>query len=216
MPVWAGVDPATGDPLWEKVITDANGKKYIAYTNNYNSVANATSRQYLGKSSAPKFAGGISNTITYRNFTLSAFMNFVYGNYVYNDTRFYYDNDGNYDSYNSMVFPKEWTRWQNPGDIATHPRALPGGNKLSNSSSSRYLEDGSYIRLRNITVGYNLPANLLQKIKLSTARLFVSGDNLWTGTNFSGPDPEVVLSAGESSFRYPTSKKILFGLNISF
>lgn len=216
LPVWAGVDPANGDPLWEKIVMDANGKKYVTYTNNYNSVANATSRQYLSKSSAPKFSGGITNTFTYKEFTLSAFMNFVYGNYVYNDTRFYYDNDGNYDSYNSMVFPKEWTRWQKAGDIATHPKALPGGNKLSNSSSSRYLEDGSYIRLRNITLGYNLPQTFLKKIKLSGARIFISGDNLWTGTNFSGPDPEVVLSAGVSSFRYPTSKKILFGLNISF
>lgn len=216
LPVWAGVDPANGDPLWEKVVADANGKRYITYTNNYNSVANATSRQYLGKSSAPKFSGGISNTVTYKNFTLSAFMNFVYGNYVYNDTRFYYDNDGNYDSYNSMVFPKEWTRWQKAGDIATHPKALPGGNKLSNASSSRYLENGSYIRLRNITLGYNLPQNLLTKMKISGARLFISGDNLWTGTNFSGPDPEVVLSSGVSSFRYPTSKKILFGLSVSF
>ncbi len=216
MPVWAGVDPATGDPLWEKLVTDGDGKTYTAYTNNYNSVANAVSRQYLGKSAAPKFAGGITNALAYKGFSLSAFMNFVYGNYVYNDTRFYYDNDGNYDSYNSMVFPKEWTRWTKPGDIATHPKALPGGNKLSNSSSSRYLEDGSYIRLRNITLGYNLSKNFLEKVKLATARVFVSGDNLWTGTNFSGPDPEVVLSNGQSSFRYPTSKKILFGLNISF
>lgn len=216
MPVWAGVDPANGDPLWEKVLFDADGKKYITYTNNYNSVANETSRQFLGKSSAPKFTGGISNNIEYKGFTLSAFFNFVYGNYVFNDTRFYYDNDGNYDSYNSMVLPKQWTRWANPGDIATHPRPLAGGNKLSMSSSSRYLEDGSYIRLRNITIGYNLPSAFLNRYKVSAARLFVSGDNLWTGTNFTGPDPEVVLSAGESSFKYPLSKKIMFGLNLSF
>ncbi|RYD80807.1 MAG: TonB-dependent receptor [Sphingobacteriales bacterium] len=216
MPVWAGVDPANGDPLWEKVLFDADGKKYITYTNDYNSVANETSRQYLGKSAAPKFTGGITNEINFKGFTLSAFVNFVYGNYVFNDTRFYYDNDGNYDSYNSMVLPSQWTRWKNAGDIATHPRPLAGGNKLSMSSSSRYLEDGSYIRLRNITLGYNLPSAFLQRYKISNARIFVSGDNLWTGTNFTGPDPEVVLSAGESSFKYPLSKKVMVGINLSF
>jgi len=216
MPVWVGVDPTNGDPLWEKVLFDADGKKYITYTNDYNSVANETSRQYLGKSAAPKFTGGITNEVNYKGFTLSAFVNFVYGNYVFNDTRFYYDNDGNYDSYNSMVLPSKWTRWEKPGDIATHPRPLAGGNRLSMSSSSRYLEDGSYIRLRNVTLGYNVPSTFLQRYKISSARIFVSGDNLWTGTNFTGPDPEVVLSAGESSFKYPISKKIMVGLNLSF
>jgi TonB-linked SusC/RagA family outer membrane protein len=216
MPVWAGVDPANGDPLWEKVFTDADGKKYILYTNDYNSVATAQSRQFLGKSAAPKFTGGISNTFAYKGFSLTAFMNFVYGNYVFNNTRTFFDNDGLYESYNSMVLAEGWNRWEKPGDIATHPKPVFGGNRFSHSSSSRFLEDGSYIRLRNITLGYNLPLSIISRLKLSTARVFISGDNLWTGTNFTGPDPEEVLSAGESSSRYPISKKILFGVNISF
>jgi TonB-linked SusC/RagA family outer membrane protein len=216
MPVWAGVDPATGDPLWEKIITDADGKKFLTYTNSYNSVANAENRQYQGKSSAPKFTGGISNSFAYKGFTLSAFLNFVYGNYVYNDSRFYFDNDGVYEKYNQMVLADGWNRWEKPGDIATHPRAVLGGNNSSNSSSTRYLEDGSYIRLRNVTFGYDLPKSILGKLRVANARIFVSGDNLWTLTRFSGVDPEVVLSSGESSFRYPISKKILAGLNVSF
>ena len=216
LPVWAGVDPATGDPLWEKIITDADGKQFLTYTNSYNSVANATSRQYQGKSAAPKFTGGISNSFAYKGFTLSAFLNFVYGNYVYNDSRFYFDNDGVYEKYNQMVLADGWNRWQQAGDIATHPKPVLGGNNASNSSSTRYLEDGSYIRLRNVTFGYNLPKSVLGKLKVANARVFVSGDNLWTATRFSGVDPEVVLSAGESSFKYPVSRKILAGLNVSF
>ncbi|MET0300623.1 MAG: SusC/RagA family TonB-linked outer membrane protein [Flavitalea sp.] len=216
MPVWAGVDPANGDPLWEKVMKDADGKSYITYTNDYNSAATEVSRQYTGKSAAPKFTGGFTNTISYKGFSLSAFFNFVYGNWVYNDTRFYFDNDGVYEKYNSMVLPSNWTRWEKPGDIATHPKPYFGGNKSSNQTSTRYLEDGSYVRLRNVTVGYDLPVNFINRVKLSRARIYLSGDNLWTGTKFTGPDPEVVLSSGTSSFRYPLSRKLLVGVNLSF
>lgn len=212
MPVWAGVNPVNGEPLWEKLLTDADGKSYVIYTNSYN----AATRQYIGKSAAPKFTGGVTNTFAYKNFTLTAFLNFVYGNRVYNDSRFYFDNDGLYESYNQMQLAKGWSRWTKPGDIATHPKPVHGRTDASNASSTRYLEDGSYIRLRNIRLSYDLPNRVISKAKLSAVRFFVSGDNLWTLTNFSGVDPEVVLSAGESSIKYPISKKILFGLNISF
>ncbi|MDQ3683082.1 MAG: TonB-dependent receptor [Bacteroidota bacterium] len=217
MPVWAGVDPANGDPLWEKIITDADGNRFVTYSNSYNAVA-TTSRQFLGKSAAPKFTGGISNTLAYKGFSLTAFLNFVYGNYIYNNTRFFFDNDGVYEAYNSMVLAEGWGRWEKPGDIVTHPKPVFGGaaSGTSNASSSRYLEEGSYIRLRNVTLGYDLAKSVISKLNLSTARVFISGDNLWTGTNFTGTDPEVVLSSGSSSFRYPISRKILFGINISF
>ena len=91
-------------------------------------------------------------------------------------------------------------------------------NKNSNQASSRYLEDGSYIRLRNINFSYQLPDHLARKIKSENVRIFVSGDNLVTFTKFSGMDPEVVLgpSGGTSSIKYPISKKVLFGINIGF
>lgn len=221
LPIWAGVDPANGDPLWEKVVIDENGNRSIVTTNVYSEAATTDSRQFTGTSAAPKFTGGINNTLAYKNFTLSAFFNFVYGNYVYNDTRVYFDNDGLYEAFNSMVLPKGWTRWEKEGDQATHPKPIVGGNKDSNQSSSRYLEDGSYIRLRNVRLGYSFPEKLLQPIRISRLQVFVSGDNLWTATHFSGPDPEVSLSqvdlaSGVSSFKYPISKKILFGLNVTF
>lgn len=221
LPIWAGVDPENGDPLWEKVVIDANGNQSIETTNAYSEAATADSRQFSGTSAAPKFTGGLGNTLKYKNLTLSAFFNFVYGNYVYNNTRVYFDNDGLYEAFNSMVLPKGWTRWQQAGDNATHPKPIVGGNKDSNQSSSRYLEDGSYIRLRNIRLGYDLPQHLINPLRISRLQVFVSGDNLWTATKFSGPDPEVTLSqidlaSGLSSFKYPISKKVLFGINLTF
>jgi len=217
MPVWAGVNPENGDPQWEKLTRDADGNiTSRELTNTYNQAQTAESRQFLGKSATPKFTGGLSNTLTYKNFTFSTFFNFVYGNYVYNGSRVYFDNDGFYEAFNSMVLADGWKRWEKPGDIATHPKPIVGGNRDSNQSSSRFLEDGSYLRLRNIRLGYSLPSNLLERTTFSKISVFVSADNLWTWTNFSGPDPEVQFSSGNSSLRYPISKKILFGLNFSF
>ncbi|KIA93024.1 hypothetical protein OC25_15130 [Pedobacter kyungheensis] len=207
MQKWAGVNPADGKPLWEK-LDDPTG-----VTSTYNQAT----RQYTGKSSAPKFSGGLTNTLNYKNFTLSAFLNFVYGNWVYNDSRFYFDNDGVYESYNQQVLPKGSVRWTTPGQTdATHPQAKFGGNLQSHQTSTRFLENGSYLRLRNVTVGYNLPANWLKKASINAARLYVSGDNLFTATKFSGVDPEVDLTGGISSFRYPTSRRFVFGVNLTF
>jgi hypothetical protein len=222
MPIWAGVDPATGKPQWERLVTDANGNVTKQLTSVYSQAS--ASKQFTGKSASPKFTGGINNTFSYKNFSLSTFLNFVYGGYVYNDSRVYFDNDGLYDSYNVMVPAKGWTRWQKPGDIATEPQAIQGGNSNSNSTSSRYLEDGSYLRLRNVTLGYQLPQTWLTSLKIRSARIFVSGDNLVTFTKFTGVDPEVDLnpdvdhatSKGVSSFKYPVSRKILFGVNVGF
>lgn len=218
LPIWAGVDPENGDPLWEKIVKNPDGTVTKELTNIYNQAQTTDSRQFAGKSASPKFTGGLSNTLTYKGFTLSVFLNFVYGNWVYNNSRAYFDNDGLYESYNSQVLAKGWSRWEKPGDIATHPKPIVGGNKDSNQSSSRYLEDGSYLRLRNVRLGYNIPVSLLNKIGFSSANVFISADNLHTWTKFSGTDPEVSLSPedfGLSSFRYPVSKKLLFGINFS-
>ena len=222
MPVWAGVNPTNGKPQWEKLVTDANGNVTKQLTSVYSEAS--ASKQFTGKSASPKFTGGINNTFSYKNFSLSTFLNFVSGGYVYNDSRAYFDNDGLYDSYNAMVPAKGWTRWQKPGDIATEPQTIQGGNNNSNSASTRYLESGSYLRLRNVTLGYQLPQTWLTSLKIRSARIFVSGDNLATFTKFTGVDPEVDLnpdvdhasSKGVSSFKYPVSRKILFGVNVGF
>ncbi len=214
---WAGVDPANGNPLWENIATDANGNRVVTTTNNYN----LATLQFTGKAS-PDFTGGISNVITYKSISLSAFANFVSGGLVYDQN--FAGSDGAYQTYNEAVLQKSQKRWVSPGDLATHPKAVYGGNLNSNKPSSRFLQDGSYIRLRNVTLGYNLPASFLNKTRIKNARIYASGDNLWTGTNYLGMDPEVALSPGNgatignsgSAYKYPISKKVLFGINIEF
>lgn len=208
---WMGVDPANGDPLWELITTDENGNQVATTTNSY---ADAT-QQDVG-SASPDFTGGMSNTFSYKRFSLFAFFNFVSGNLVYHTSRGLFDSDGAYYTFNSMVLADDWNRWEKAGDIATHPKPVFGGNKSSNSASSRYLENGSYIRLRNVRLSYELPTDFLNRLHIANAKLFVSGDNLLTFTKFSGMDPEVSLGpgGGTSSVKYPISRKVLFGINI--
>lgn len=208
---WVGVDPANGDPLWEVVTTNAKGESEVSTTNK---LSDAT-LQIVG-TYTPDFTGGIYNTFSYKAFTLSSFFNFVSGNLVYNSARESFDSDGAYETSNDMVPLEGWSRWQNPGDIATHPRAVFGGNLNSNKQSSRFLEDGSYIRLRNVRLSYELPQSLLSGAKIANANVFISGDNLWTATKYSGMDPEVSLGPGGGAtyYSYPTSKRFLFGINI--
>ena len=202
---WAGVDPDNGDPLWEKVNEDGT----VTTTNNYNEAT----LQVVGKAT-PDFTGSINSTMQYKDFTLSMNWNFVVGNDVYH-YRENFDSNGAYPTYNQMVPMDDWVRWEKPGDIATHPRLVDGGNLNSQRNSSRYLEDGSYIRLRNIQLSYRLPDKFLSKIGLKSTSIYVSGDNLLTFTKYPGRDPEVGES-GEDTYSYPNIRKIVFGLNINF
>lgn len=154
---WAGVDPANGSPLW--YTTDENGKRTT--TDSYNKA----DRVYCG-SAAPKFTGGWMNSFSYKGFTLTANFDFVYGNLLYNQSRELLDSDGAYADYNSMKLKSGWKRWEKEGDIATHPKAINGGNKNSNKSSSRYLEKGNYFSLRNLSLGYSIPEKLCGKLGL--------------------------------------------------
>jgi len=208
---WAGVDPQNGDPLWYSTQTDASGNTSTNTTNNYN----AADRRYVG-TSTPKFSGGMGNEFSYKSFSLNAFFNFVSGNQVYNSNRELFDADGAYPQYNSMTLNDNWNRWEQAGDVATHPKAALNGNKLSNKPSSRFLEDGSYLRLRNVTLAYDFSEAVTKKLNIANLRVFVSGDNLLTLTKFSGMDPEVSDADPVSGMKYPISKKILFGLNLNF
>lgn len=207
---WAGVDPGNGNPLWEKVTENENGTKIIEKTTKYSSAT----LQNVGTSS-PKFFGGFVSTMSYKNFSLITNFNFVSGNKIYHGLREFSDNDGAYPNYNSMSLPEGWSRWKKPGDNATHPKPVLLGNKLSNKPSSRFLEDGSYLRLRHITFTYNLPKSLINRIGLINAKVKVAGENLWTSTNFSGMDPEVEIS-GTAGALYPVTRKYVVGLDINF
>ena len=221
---WAGVNPDNGDPLWYMVddngnyIRDANGNKTT--TNNYN----ATKAHAVGKAT-PLFSGGLNTTVSWNGIFLHLNSNFMYGNKIYNYTRQATDADGAYLGYNQLSIDNNkqgWKRWEKPGDIATHPKAQLNGNHNANQISSRYLEDGSYFRLKNLTVGYDFPAQLISKAKMTKCRIYFSADNLATATKFSGMDPEITLEtdannlAGMYTENYPVGRTFQAGVEISF
>ena len=220
MPKWLGVDPDNGEPLWEDIIYDENGTEIDRVATSVYTDA-AMDYQNMG-SPLPQLAGGFGTVLAYKGFTLNASFAYQTGNKIYHSSRQESDNDGENVSVNSMVMQEGWSRWENPGDIATHPEPVYGGNLNSNKYSSRYLEDGSYLRLRNITLSYNLPLKAAQKIKMQHLRVFISADNLVTWTNYSGADPDVPLYMGAWSlpgtqaFKYPINKQFLLGLEFSF
>lgn len=215
---WAGVDPEDGSPLWE-VVNSETGE--VSTTSDYN---NAT-LQFVG-TSTPKYQGGISSMMDYKGFSLSASFAYLKGAYAYNSSREYFDSDGAYPSYNQMVLQDGWSRWSTDNRDATHPVAAYNNNSGSNKVSSRYLEDASFFRLRNVTLGYNFGDKVINRLKLKNLNVFVSADNLWTATKFSSLDPEAALSPanaspgttdeGDATSQYPSPKRVTFGLNLSF
>lgn len=224
MKEWAGVNPENGDPLWyvvdenEQYVLDENGNKTT--TNDYN----ATNAHVVGKAT-PLFSGGLNTQLSWNGIFLSVNTNFTYGNKIYNYTRMSTDADGAYVGYNQMSIENSvqgWSRWEKAGDVATHPKAMLNGNKNSNAISSRYLEDGSYFRIKNLTVGYDFPTKLIKKAYMTRCRIYFSADNLFTATKFSGMDPEITLTtstydlAGMYSNTYPVGRTFQGGVEISF
>lgn len=220
MPKWLGVDPDNGEPLWEDIIYDDNGNEVDRVPTNIYTDA-AQDYQNMG-SPFPDFAGGFGTVLAYKGFSLNASFSYSVGNKIYHSSRQESDNDGENVSVNAMVLQDGWSRWVNPGDNATHPEPVYGGNLNSNKYSSRFLEDGSYLRVRNITLAYDLPPKFATKIKMQNLRVYLSLDNLFTWTNYSGTDPDVPLYMGAWSlpgtqaFKYPINKQFLLGLEFSF
>ncbi|SNZ00427.1 SusC/RagA family TonB-linked outer membrane protein [Flagellimonas pacifica] len=219
---WLGVDPQSGLAQWE-VVDEDTGE--TSETSDWN----AATLQKVG-TSTPDFIGGFNTNITYKGFSLRSNFSFSQGGTVYNASRQLFDSDGFYPTFNQMVLDDDWSRWQQPGDVATHPnpvraREANGGDEtqITNRRSSRYLEDGSYLRLNNVTFSYNLPKDVLSKIGLNNARIYVTGDNLFTLTKFTGADPTIANLAndtasdrGNISLGYPIPRRYALGLNLTF
>jgi TonB-linked SusC/RagA family outer membrane protein len=193
----------------------------------------------------PLFTFGLNNTFKYKNFDLAIFVNGSYGNKIFNYTAIKlsemtsaWDNQltsvterarlttidegqvypvGGADSWYDDV-----TNVQVSNPDTKTPRAIANDPNDNNRISDRYIEDGSYIRIKNITLGYTLPKDMIRRVKLENVRLYISIDNLYTFTNYSGYDPEVGASTlntnvhGLDNGRYPTPQSFLFGLNMSF
>ena len=201
-----GIDPQNGSMLW----VDKNGKT----THDYQSA-----RKVEAGSPIPKFEGGFSTTLKYENWTLSANCSFLTGNKIYNYFRKYTDSDLQDVQFNTMMPRSDWSLWQKPGDIANHP--LPQNAINSFDPSTRFIEDGSYLKIRNVTLTYMLPKEAIRKKKMSDVSVSLGADNLATFTRFWGQDPEVSINPlnglpGYAEFKYPNSRQFVLGLNIYF
>ncbi|MBV6646237.1 MAG: TonB-dependent receptor, partial [Cyclobacteriaceae bacterium] len=200
MPRWAGVDPATGKPLW----LDGEGN----ITDNYGNAGFAVVGQKL-----PDFYGTLANTLTFKGVSLSASFYYSYGNEVYREVQRFLSSDGS--RFGRNQDRNQLSRWQKPGDITDVPRISKGNADGGNNHSTRYLEDGSFIKLRRVTLAYNLPQSWLQQAKLGSVRLYVQALNLKTWTNYRGMDPETGIESRDFG-EYPNPRKVLFGIDVQF
>jgi len=200
-----GVDPQTGDAQF----LGEDGKP----TTDFDAAARVT----LGNSN-PDWTGGLTNTLSYKNFDLSFFFMFVNGNKVYNAAGVY-QSDGFYNGFDNQT-TDIMNAWQKPGDITSVPR-IGYFYATGYQYSSRYLFNGSYIRLKNASISYNLPATFVKRMHLNSARVYVAGYNLLTFTDYSG-DPEVNtetianIGGGQDFYTIPQARTVTFGLNIKF
>ena len=253
MPEWAGVDPANGEPLWKvfnKQTDEAGNTLYYKVDQRGNPTKETstevtpwpaftedgsyeTTNVYgqadyrMVGSATPKFTGGLTSFLSWRNWSLSANLYCVYGNKIYNAARNTIDADGSYIDYNMMSINNGlgWVRWdpqdESTHNIATHPRPTQNGNKKSNSVSTRYLEDGSFLRLKNVTLAYNINKPLFRNF-IKGGRVYFTADNLLTFTKFSGADPEVRLEgtswslAGMFNDNYPVPRSFVLGIDLKF
>lgn len=197
---WLGVDPATGESVFE----DVNGDGAIT----------ADDRVVIGDA-APNYFGGINTNLSYKGLSLDVFFQFVGGVDVYNNTRQFLMNPGsNFQNHDDIRFA-----WQNPGDITFVPR-LDGNSFDYNNDNSRWLDNGGFMRLKNVTLAYEFPTTLLSKIKLRSLRVYFTGFNLLTFTKYEGIDPEISVfgttttAAGTEFLTVPQPRTYSFGLNL--
>lgn len=205
---YAGVDPTNGDALYY-----SNADK-TETTNNFNDAE----RMVLGDPN-PRFFGGLTNNFTFGNFDMSVLFQGVFGNDIY-------DGGGGFFAANGDWFDNstkdQINRWQKPGDLTDIPQARLGDCNGCNASS-RYISDGSYLRLRTLSIGYSIPKATLERFKVSSMRVFFTGQNLLTFTKYKGWDPEVNADylasnvfQGNDFYSAPQAKTFSLGINVGF
>jgi TonB-linked SusC/RagA family outer membrane protein len=201
---YAGVNAANGNALYYTLDENKNrGDVTQTYSAAY--------RRIWGTSVAPWF-GGISTTISFKGFDLSAQLNFFLDRVVFNNDRSNVTNPSYFFDNMSVELLREWKQ---PGDVTDVPRPTTSGGNSFQSGTTRFMEDGSFWRLRNITLGYTLPSELLRKTGLRTARVFFQGQNWWTETKFKSFDPEY-SGASLTGAQYPALVQTTAGISIGF
>ena len=164
----------------------------------------------------PKHTGGFTNNFTYKNFDLNIFMTWSYGNDILNANRMIFENPSS--KQNTNMFATYVNRWTESNPYSDMPRAKAQG---AGEYSSLYVEDGSFLKLKNITLGYNFKPKTLHPLHISSARVYVSAENIATISSYSGSDPEVstrnsVLTPGFDWSAYPRAFNLSLGLNVTF
>lgn len=193
-----GVNPETGELMYR----DLNGDSKIS----------SSDRTYIGDPN-PKFTYGMTNNFSWNNIDLSIFILGTYGNDIFNASRM--EMEGMYDGKNQIT--KVLDRWKIPGQITDVPKA---GYDMKNSSY--FIEDGSYLRLKNISLGYNFHSDRLKRLGINKLQPYFSASNLLTLTRYTGMDPEVNQWGGNGAVQgidwgtYPHSRSFVFGLNLVF
>ncbi|QTE37002.2 SusC/RagA family TonB-linked outer membrane protein [Mucilaginibacter sp. P25] len=214
-PEFAGADPANGDALYYKNADLGNGKRDRTKTNDYNQAVPVV----VGNPN-PKYIAGLNNSISYMGIDFSFLIQSVNGNQIYNGGGQYMSVGFNNGFDNQTR--DQLQAWTKPGQITNVPQArLFGGNGVN--PSSRFLDDGSYVRLKNVVLGYNFPKAWISKIKLSSLRVYAQATNLATWTKYKGWDPELNSDAfsgnitqGYDFYAAPQAKTITFGINVGF
>ncbi len=210
---YAGVNPADGRAMWY----DINGN--ITYD------PQAGDRVFVSRGSAsallPDYYGGFTNTISYKGFEILAFFQFNIGQLAASNFKANSSMDFRFDTNQDEALLE---RWQQPGDITDVPRILPGAQEVGSANSlfggtisghDRFIEDASYLRLKQISVTYNLPSSIIGRMKLASARVYFQGVNLWTKTEFTGLDPEFAANTSNIGV-LPPSKGIIVGVQLGF
>ena len=197
---YAGVDPATGYSQY----FDLAGKITTDY--------NVADRTVVGNND-PNVFGGFGTNMSYKGFAISAQFTYALNSKVFNNER---DNIENPDYYYDNMNADLLKEWQKPGDITSIPRpdVVNGSENVYQSSTTRFVEDNSFVRLRNLSLQYSLPKSLTDKIKMAGISFYVNGTNLWTATKYRGRDPE--FSGGLVNAQYPALKTWQAGLRLNF
>ena len=208
MPGYAGVDPATGEPLW--YVDESEGET----TTNYNDA-----EFYQHGKSDPDFFGGMRNTFTFKGFSLAVQLNYRYGARVLHSWHSYTHTDGagGFNTTRNVARSVYDRRWQQPGDVTDTPQFILSRNRLSQNRSTRFLYDGSYISLRDIVFSYSFPASIRERINFSNIRLFAQASNLaiYTKDDRMERDPRADAD-GVIDQEIPIPRTITFGLDLSF
>jgi TonB-linked SusC/RagA family outer membrane protein len=193
-----GVDPETGELIYHD--TDGNGR------------ITATDRTYIGDPN-PDFIYGLTNSFSYKGFSLSIFIQGTYGNDIFNASRI--ETEGMYDLKNQST--RVLDRWKRPGMVTKIPKA-----NFELSPSSYFIEDGSYLRIKDITLAYNFTGAILAKAGITRLQPYFTAQNLLTITHYLGMDPEVNQWGNSTAVQgidwgtYPQNRSFVFGINVEF